>query len=94
MLTLRVPESYLKLISSSIKNGSVPVPLRYRRISNCPFFFHRQSPDVTFVPTHQDLKNIFYVNDADFLDVSVVYNFLTLNVGPPLGLIKYKKERF
>jgi hypothetical protein len=27
------------------------------------------------------------------LDVSVVYNFLTLNVGPPLGLIKYKKER-
>ncbi len=29
---------------------------------------------------------------ADFLDVSVVYNFLTLNVGPPLGLIKYKKD--
>ncbi len=27
------------------------------------------------------------------MDVSVVYNFLTLNVGPPLGLIKYKKER-
>jgi hypothetical protein len=56
------------------------------------FFFHRQSTDVTFVPTHQDLKNIFYVIDADFLDVPVVYNFLILNVGPPLGLIKYKKE--
>jgi hypothetical protein len=27
------------------------------------------------------------------LDASVVYTYLTLNVGPPLGLIKYKKER-
>ncbi len=39
-------------------------------------------------------KKLFFCQWCWFLDVSVVYNSLILNVGPPLGLIKYKKESF
>jgi hypothetical protein len=94
MLPLRVPESYSKFISSCKKNGSVTVPLRYRRISNCSCISIANPRINICTNTPRIKKNIFYVNDADFLDVSVVYNLLTLNVGPPLGLIKYKKESY
>ncbi len=70
-----------------------PCRYRYGTVKILIGSSRRKSPDATFVPFTPQLMDKKNRLCCELLDASVVYTYLTLNVGPPLGLIKYKIER-